>query len=156
DPKSKSTKLGNSSTLLLTNALGNRLTLSNSLRYRTNDYRGIEDVGSEYLSYYKWQQSNSLSANLSDFGSLGLTYSINEGDGRRQNNYSATWGKGILSAYLTATIQKQLTEHKNKSFEETRFYAQLSIPLSGNQRVSSSYTSSDNWRRLSTEYRKSE
>lgn len=156
DPKSKSTKLGNSSTLLLTNALGNRLTLSNSLRYRTNDYRGIEDVGSEYLSYYKWQQSNSLSANLSDFGSLGLTYSINEGDGRRQNNYSATWGKGILSAYLTATIQKQLTEHKNKSFEETRFYAQVSIPLSGNQRVSSSYTSSDNWHRLSTEYRKSE
>lgn len=45
---------------------------------------------------------------------------------------------------------------KNRTFEETRFYAQLSVPLSGNQRVSTSYTSGNKWRRLNTDYRKSE
>ncbi|EIX1536156.1 fimbria/pilus outer membrane usher protein, partial [Cronobacter sakazakii] len=114
------------------------------------------DIGSNAGSYYKWQQSNSLSANLNKIGSLGLTYSISDGRDRRQNNYGATWGKSISNAYLSTTIQKQRVEYRNKSFEETRFYAQVSLPLSGNQRVSSSYTSGDKWRRLSTDYRKSE
>lgn len=155
-PYSKNKKRGSSSSLALTSSLGKRFALGNSVRYRTFDYRGIEDVGSDYGSYFKWQQSNSLSANLGDFGSLGLTYSINDGNGRRQNNYSATWGKSIWSAYFSTTIQKQRVELKNRSFEETRFSAQLSFPLSGNQRVSSSYTSGDKWKRLSTDYRKSE
>ncbi|EKS5483550.1 fimbrial biogenesis outer membrane usher protein, partial [Escherichia coli] len=155
-PNSKDKKRGSSSSLLLTSSLGKRLTLSNSFRYRTNDYRGIEDVGSNYDSYYKWQQSNSLSANLGNFGSLGLIYSINDGSGHRQNNYSATWGKNIWSVYFSTTIQKQRVKMKNRAFEETRFYAQLSLPLSGNQRVSTSYTSGDKWRRLNTDYRKSE
>lgn len=154
--KTKDKKRGSSSSLLLTSRLGKRLALSNSFRYRTDDYRGIEDVGSSYDSYYKWQQSNSLSANFGDFGSLGLIYSINNGRSHRQNNYSATWGKNIWGAYFSTSIQKQRVEIKNKTFEETRFYAQFSVPLSGNQRVSTSYNSGDKWRRLNTDYRKSE
>ncbi len=156
EKKSAGSKKGSSSSLLLTNGLGKDFTLSNSFRYRTNDYNGIEDIGSNAGSYYKWQQSNSLSANLNKIGSLGLTYSISDGRDRRQNNYGATWGKSISNAYLSTTIQKQRVEYRNKSFEETRFYAQVSLPLSGNQRVSSSYTSGDKWRRLSTDYRKSQ
>lgn len=153
---SKGKKRGSSSSLLLTNGLGKQLSLSNSFRYRTNDYRGIEDVSSNYGSKYKWQQSNSLSASLNGLGSLSLIYSIYQGDTRKYNSYSATWGRDILSAYLSATLQKQRIVNKNKSYEETRFYAQISIPLSGRQRVSSSYTSGDKSSRFSSDYRKSE
>ncbi|WP_432368187.1 fimbria/pilus outer membrane usher protein (plasmid) [Cronobacter sakazakii] len=155
-PNSKGKKRGSSSNLLLTNGLGKQLSLSNSFKYRTNDYRGIEDVSLNYGSKYKWQQSNNLSANFNSLGSLGLTYSIYQGDARKYNSYSATWGRGIFSAYLSATVQKQRIQNKNKSYEETRFYAQISIPLSGRQRVSTSYTYGDKSSRWSSDYRKSE
>lgn len=147
---------GGSTSVLLTNALGDRFSLSNTLGYRTGGYRGVEDLGLNYNSYYKWQQSNSLSANFDSIGSLSLSYSLNEGDGHKDNNYSFTWGRSFYSAYVTATLQKQKIEYNNKLTTETRLYAQLSIPLSNRQRINSSYTSSDNWHRSSVDYRSSE
>ncbi|EHR9374855.1 fimbria/pilus outer membrane usher protein [Escherichia coli] len=154
DPET--TRNGSSTSVLLTNALGERFSLSNSLKYRTDGYRGVEDLGLNYSSFYKWQQSNSLSTSLNPIGSLSLSYSINEGDGHKENNYSFTWGRNFYSAYVTATLQKQKVEYNNKLTSETRLYAQLSIPLSNKQRVISSYTSSDEWHRLSADYRSSE
>lgn len=147
---------GSSSGIVLINALGKNITLSNSLIYKTNGYRGIEDIGTKLNTNYKWQQSNSLSANLKELGNLGVTYSFNESQIRKDSNYSLTWGRNLFSAYLTATLQKQKIEHNNKLKSETKVYAQLSVPISNRQRITSSYTSGEKWHRLSTDYRKSE
>lgn len=147
-------KNGSSSNVVLTNRLSQSITMSNSIIYRTKDYRGIEDIGSYSNFHYRLQQGNSLNINFSKFGTAGLTYSVSERTGKRENNYGLSWSTNIASAYLTTSIQKQNIQKGKNDLNETRFYAQLSIPLGNHQNLRSSYSSSENWRRLNTEYQK--
>ncbi|BCG34666.1 TPA: fimbria/pilus outer membrane usher protein [Escherichia coli] len=146
-------RIGNSSSITLSNQFYDNVKMTNAFIYRTSGYRGIEDLSSDDFWNYKWQQTNSIFASLKSFGTFGLTYSLNERSGHRENSYGVSWGTNIYKAYLSTSIQKQRVKYKDDYSNETRFYAQLSIPLSNNQGINSSYSSGKKWSRTAVDYR---
>ncbi|HCP3001832.1 TPA: fimbria/pilus outer membrane usher protein, partial [Escherichia coli] len=71
-------RIGNSSSITLSNQFYDNVKMTNAFIYRTSGYRGIEDLSSDDFWNYKWQQTNSIFASLKSFGTFGLTYSLNE------------------------------------------------------------------------------
>ncbi|HDQ1542189.1 fimbria/pilus outer membrane usher protein [Escherichia coli] len=154
--KQKSQRLGNSSSFVLYNNINKFISLSNSFIYNDRDYIGFEQLYSDYFWKYKWQQSNTLSANLKDLGTFGLTYSVNqrENSDDKNNTYGISWGGNLFNANLSASIQKNKYFLKHDTRDETYVYAQVSIPFEKNSRTTTYYSSGKNWNRLSVDYRK--